>query len=69
MPSMKPMKKAGYGGKAFNTNSKVPGSKRGNGPKGFVMGNKGTATMGAGRKAGSEGGAMGTAKGKGGKSY
>jgi len=69
MPSMKKMKKAGYGGRAFNTNSKVPRSSRGNGSQGFVMGNKGSKTMGAGRKPGAEGGAMGTMKGKGGKSY
>ena len=69
MPSMKKMKKANYGGSKFVTNSKVPKAGRGGGGKGFVMSNPSPVTMSAGRKAGATGKAMGTAKGKGGKSY
>ncbi len=69
MPSMKKMKKAGYGGGQFKTNSKVPKAGRGGGPKGFSMSNPSSPTMGAGKKPGGTGKAMGTARGRGGKSY
>jgi hypothetical protein len=70
MPAMKKMKKQGYGGKAFNTNSKVPQASRGNGPKGFQRGSEGgSATMGTGTRPGGAGKAMGTRKGGGGRSY
>jgi len=70
---MKKMKKADYGGAAFNTNSKVPKVSKGNGPKGFVRGSMShgvtAETMGVGGKPTGRGKAMGTMKGKGGKSY
>lgn len=73
MPAMKKMKKASYGGKAFNTNSKVPQASKGNGPRGFVRGSQSSGvnpeTMGAGGKPTNRGKAMGTKAGKGGKSY
>jgi len=73
MPSMKKMKKADYGGKGFNTNSKVPDASKSNIPKGFVRGSQShgvtAETMGVGGRPTGRGKAMGTAKGRGGKSY
>jgi hypothetical protein len=69
MSSMKKMKKTTIGKKAqFNTNTTNPTASRGGGPKGFVMSNAGSKTMGAGRL-NATGKAMGTRKGGGGRSY
>ena len=69
MPAMKKMKKTTIGKKAqFNTNTTNPTAGKSNGGRGFVMGNSGTKTMGAGRL-NATGKAMGTAKGRGGRSY
>lgn len=71
MPSMKKMKKTSIGKKGqLNTNTTNPTAKGGDGRKGFVMGNAGSLSQGAGRKPGGYGGkAMGTMKGRGGRSY
>jgi len=73
MPAMKKMKKADYGGKSFNTNSKVPQASKGSGLKGFVRGSQShgvtAETMGVGGRPTGRGKAMGTKAGKGGKSY
>ncbi len=69
MPSMKKMKKTTIGKKPqFSTNTTNPTPTKRTGPKGFSMSNPSTITMGAGRK-GAGGKAMGTAKGRGGRSY
>jgi len=69
MPAIKKMKKTTIGKKRqFNTNTTNPTAGRANSARGFVMGNDGAKTMGAGRlNAGGK--AMGTAKGRGGRSY
>lgn len=70
MPAMKKMKKTTIGKKSqFNTNTTNPTPSKGGGPKGFVMSTPNSASMGAGAKAGAHGKAMGTAKGRGGRSY
>jgi len=73
MPAMKKMKKADYGGRAFNTNSKVPKAGKADSRKGFVRGSQAhgvtAETMGVGGRPTGRGKAMGTAKGRGGRSY
>jgi hypothetical protein len=70
MPAMKKMKKTTIGKKSqFNTNTTNPTPSKGNGAKGFVMGNPQKPAMGAGAKPGAHGKAMGTRKGGGGRSY
>lgn len=71
MPSMKKMTKTTIGKKKqFNTNTTNISSVRGpQGPKGWQGGNPTSPTMGAGQKPGGKGKAMGTAKGRGGRSY
>ncbi len=69
MPAMKKMKKTTIGKKPqFVTNTTNPTAGKANGQKGFVMGNPQKPAMGAGRL-NSTGKAMGTAKGRGGRSY
>ena len=70
MPSMKKMNKTTIGKKPqFNTNTTNPTASKGNGPKGFVMGNPQKPAGGVGAKPGATGKAMGTRKGGGGRSY
>lgn len=71
MPSMKKMKKTSIGKRGqLNTNTTNPKVKGADSRKGFVMSNPSSTSMGAGRKPGGYGGkAMGTAKGRGGRSY
>ncbi len=71
MPSMKKMKKTTIGKKPqFNTNTTNITSVKGpQGPKGWQGGNQTSPTQGAGKKPGGTGKAMGTAKGRGGRSY
>lgn len=70
MPSMKKMKKTTIGKKGqLNTNTTNPTPKGGDSRKGFVMSNPSSVSQGAGRKPGSGGKAMGTAKGRKGRSY
>lgn len=74
MPGMKNMKKTTIGKKGqFNTHTTNPSAGKADSRKGFVRGSQShgvtAETMGAGRKAGSGGKAMGTAKGRGGRSY
>lgn len=70
MPSMKRMKKTTIGKKGqLNTNVKDLKVKGADSRKGFVMSNSSSVSQGAGRKSGSGGGAMGTARGRGGRSY
>lgn len=70
MPSMKKMKKTTIGKKGqLNTNTTNPTAKGTDSRKGFVMSNPSSVTQGAGRKPGYGGKAMGTAKGRGGRSY
>lgn len=71
---MKKMPSVDYSGKkSFNTNSKTPTASKSNMPKGFVRGSQShgvtAETMGVGGKPTGRGKAMGTMKGKGGKSY
>jgi hypothetical protein len=69
MRAMKKMKKTTIGKKAqFVTNTTNPTAGKANGQKGFVLSTAGTKTMGAGRL-NATGKAMGTAKGRGGRSY
>lgn len=69
MPSMK-MKKNTIGKKGqLNTNTTNPKVKGADSRKGFVMGNAGSISQGAGKKPGGGGKAMGTARGRGGRSY
>lgn len=71
MPSMKKMKKTSIGKKGqLNTNTTNPGAGKADGRKGFVMSNPSSVSQGAGRKPGGYSGkAMGTLKGRGGRSY
>lgn len=70
MPSMKKMKKTTIGKKGqFNTHTTNPGAGRADGRKGFVMSNPSSVTQGTGRKPGGGGKAMGTVRGRGGRSY
>jgi len=69
MPAMKKMKKTTIGKKSqFVTNTTNPTPGKANGQRGFVMGNPQKPAMGAGRL-NATGKAMGTAKGRGGRSY
>lgn len=70
MPAMKKMKKTTIGKKGqLNTHTTNPIAGGADSRKGFVMSNPSSSTMGAGRKPGGGGKAMGTAKGRGGRSY
>jgi hypothetical protein len=67
---MKKMKKTSIGKKGqLNTNTTNPAVKGADSRKGFVMSNPASITQGAGRKPGGGGKAMGTIKGRGGRSY
>jgi hypothetical protein len=69
MPSKK-MKKTTIGKKGqLNTNTTNPTPKGADSRKGFVMSNPASITQGTGRKPGGGGKAMGTIKGRGGRSY
>lgn len=67
---MKKMKKTTIGKKPqFNTNTTNPTAGKGGGPKGFVVASPSKINMGVGGAPNKTGKAMGTAKGRGGRSY